>query len=87
MQHIHPSRAGLVLALIVGGLHAIWSLIVAIGWGQALINFIFWVHFIKPAHEVEPFNIGTALLLVLVATCIGYVVGNGFALLWNKLCS
>ena len=85
MQHIHPSRAGLVLALIAGGLNSMWSLIVAMGWGQALINFIFWVHFIKPVHEIEPFNIGTALLLVLVATCIGFAVGNGFAMLWNKL--
>jgi hypothetical protein len=85
MQNIHPNRIGLVLALMVGGLHAIWSLIVAIGWGQALINFIFKVHFIKPVYEIEPFNISNALLLVLITASIGYAVGNGIALLWNKL--
>jgi hypothetical protein len=86
MSNIHPNRAGLILAMMAGGIHAIWSLIVAMGWGQALINFILWVHFIKPVYEIEPFNIVTALLLVLVTASIGYAVGNGFAMLWNKLC-
>jgi hypothetical protein len=86
MSNIHPNRVGLVLALMAGGLHVIWSLIVAMGWGQVLINFILWVHFIKPVYEIEPFNIGTALLLVVVTASIGYVVGNGFGMLWNKLC-
>lgn len=85
MTNIHPNRVGLVLALVVGGIHAIWSLIVAMGWGQSLINFIFKMHFIKPSYEIEPFNIGTALLLVLITATIGYAVGNGFAVLWNKL--
>ncbi len=85
MSNIHPNRVGLVLALMAGGIHVLWSLIVAMGWGQSLINFIFWVHFIKPVYEIEPFNIGTALLLVLVTASIGYAVGNGVAMLWNKL--
>lgn len=85
MPNFHPNKVGFVFALMAGGLHSIWSLIVAMGWGQVLINFIFWIHFIKPVYEIQPFSIGTALLLVLVTASIGYVVGRGFAMIWNKL--
>jgi hypothetical protein len=85
MNTIRPTRAGLILAVLLGGWHLMWSLLVAVGWAQLLINFIFWIHFIKPIYVIEPFNIGTALLLIVVTSTIGYVVGWGFGVLWNKL--
>ena len=85
MLAIHRQRAALTVAILLGGWHLVWSVLVAVGWAQPLIDFIFWIHFIRPVYVVEKFNVGTALLLIGVTAAIGYVVGWCFAVLWNKL--
>lgn len=81
---IQPNKAGLALGALLGIWHLAWATLVAIGWAQPLINFIFWLHFIKPIYVIEPFNAGTAALLVAITAIIGYVMGFIFALLWNR---
>jgi hypothetical protein len=85
MITIHPHRAALIAAILLGGWHFLWSLLVAVRWAQPLIDFIFWIHFIQPVYVVERFNIGVALLLIAVTAAIGYGIGWSFAVLWNKL--
>jgi len=85
MGAIHPMRAGMVLAVLFGGWHLLWSLMVAVGWAQPLVDFIFWIHFIRPVYVIESFNAGTALLLILVTAAIGFITGWSFAFLWNRL--
>ena len=84
MSAIRPNKVGLVLGMFLGGWHLAWSLLVAVGFAQPLIDFVFWIHFIKPVYVIEQFNIGTALLLVAVTSAIGYILGWGFGVLWNK---
>jgi hypothetical protein len=76
-------KAGPVLAIIIGGWHLCWSVLVALGWAQPLIDFVFWIHFIKPIYVIEPFEVTRAAILVLVTASIGYVLGSIFALVWN----
>ena len=85
MVTIRPHTAALILAILLGGWHLGWSALVAAGWAQPLIDFIFWIHFIRPVYVIEKFNIAVALLLVGVTAAIGYVIGWIFAMLWNKL--
>jgi hypothetical protein len=85
MLTIRPIRAALVLAILLGSWHLLWAVLVAVGWAQPLIDFIFWIHFIRPVYVIEKFNAGTALLLIGVTAAIGYVVGWCFAVVWNKL--
>ena len=85
MSVIRANRAGLVFGALLGGWHLAWALLVAVGWAQPLIDFVFWIHFIKPIYVVEPFNAGTALILIIVTSAIGYALGLGFGVLWNKL--
>jgi len=82
---ISPNKAGLVFGAIVGGWHLLWSLLVVLGLAQLILDFIFWMHFIKPVYVVGPFNVGTAAVLVIITAIIGYMVGCVFGALWNRL--
>jgi hypothetical protein len=46
-----------VLGAMLGSWHLLWSLLVALGVAQPLIDFLFWIHFIKPVYVIEPFAI------------------------------
>ena len=60
-------------------------MIVASGLPQGLMNFIFWLHFIRPVYVIETFEPLRAAGLVLLTSIIGYVIGSVFALLWNRV--
>jgi hypothetical protein len=85
MGIVNPNKAGLVLGSLMGGWHALWALLVAGGFAQSVLDFVFWMHFLKPPYVVGPFHPGVALILIVVTTAIGYVVGYVFGLLWNWL--
>lgn len=85
MQTIHLHKAGLAFGGLMGSCHLLWALLVALGLAQPIIDFIFWMHFIKPIYVIGPFNIGTALVLVGATTLIGYAMGVIFAGIWNLL--
>ena len=85
MTHLGPQKSGFVLGSLVGGWHLLWVIIVALGWGQPLIDFIFWMHFLRPVFVVEPFAISRALVLIVVTSAIGYFVGLIGAVFWNRL--
>ena len=83
MHPINPNKAGLVLGALMGGWHFLWGLLVAFGLAQTLIDFIFWMHFIKPVYVVGTFNTVTALILIAVTSGVGYALGWIFGVLWN----
>jgi hypothetical protein len=82
---VSPLRAGLALGGALALAHAAWALLVWTGWAQPLADFIFWIHFIRPAWTVMPFDLGKAVLLVLVTGLGGLALGWLLALLWNGL--
>jgi hypothetical protein len=82
---LSSTTIGLVLGAMVGGMHLFWSLLVAAGWGQLILNFVFWMHFIKPIYLIEPFELTRAISLVVVTTGIGFVLGCAAAWLWNRI--
>lgn len=84
MGTINPNKAGLALGALYGGWHLAWSLLVALGVAQALIDFVFWMHFIKPVYVIEPFDPARALILIVVTSSFGYMLGSAFGLLWNR---
>jgi hypothetical protein len=78
-------KAGLVLAAVMGGWHLCWSILVALRWAQPVIDFVFWMHFIKPVYVVEPFEIQRAAILLVVTSILGFVIGSISAWIWNAL--
>ncbi|HEY4500698.1 MAG TPA: DUF5676 family membrane protein [Candidatus Paceibacterota bacterium] len=82
-QHLNPNKTGIALGALVGGLHLVWSVLVALGWAQALVNFSQWAHMVSIPVVIQPFNLSAAVTVIVVAAIVGYVIGSIFARIWN----
>ncbi|MBI4065790.1 hypothetical protein HY412_01170 [Candidatus Kaiserbacteria bacterium] len=82
-QHLNPTKTGFALGTLVGGLHLVWSILIALGWAQPLVDFSQWAHMVSMPVVVEPFSLSAAVTVIVVAAIVGYVVGNIFARIWN----
>ena len=82
---INPLKAGVTFGALLGGYHLCWSLLVALGWAQPFIDFVFWMHFIQPVFVIRPFSLPAAAALVVLTFIAGFVIAFLFAVLWNKL--
>ena len=85
MRAIDPFKAGMVLGALMGCWHFLWGVLVAVGAAQTLIDFVLWMHFIKPIYVVAPFNFWTAAVLIVATTIVGFALAFVFGLLWNRL--
>lgn len=81
---LNPWRAGIALGVFLGAWHLAWSIMVAVGWAEAILRFILRIHFIDLQIGMAPFDVGLAATLVVVTTAIGFILGAVFALLWNS---
>ncbi len=75
--------------MAVGGtvalIHLGWSLLVMLGWATGLMDFLFSLHFLSNPYVVQVFDLGKALMLVVVTGVFGYVMGWVFAWVWNMV--
>jgi hypothetical protein len=84
-RRINKNKTGIVVGLLIGLWHLTWSLLVAFGVAQAVINWIFRLHFIQPPYTITAFNLVTAVTLIVVTSIIGFVMGWLFGAIWNWL--
>ena len=82
---LNPLRTGVVLGLVIGLWHVIWSGLVAVGIAQKLLDFVLWAHFLNIAASIAAFDPGLAATLVVATTTVGFATGWIFAVLWNWL--
>lgn len=85
MNQVNPHKTGLVLGAFLAFWHICWSLLVALGLAQVLIDWIFKLHFIRPPYTVTGFNLGTAVILIVAVFVVGYVFGLVIGWIWNRL--
>ena len=84
MQPFIKHKTGLVVRAFFGLLHLVWAFLVAIGVAQPLVDFIFRLHFIDPPYHITEFGFGTAVLLIIITSVIGYILGWIIAVIWNR---
>lgn len=85
MNHLNPAKTGLALGKLLGGMHFIWAILVALGWAQVLVNFSMWAHMVSVPIVVSTFDFSAAVTVIIVATIIGFALGYFFAKIWNWL--
>lgn len=86
MDHsIDTCKTSLTFAVLLGGFHLVWSVLVALGWAQAILDFVFWAHMITPPFTIEAFNMTAALTLIILTSVIGAVFGYLLAVVWNRM--
>ena len=83
MQELSKNKAGLILGSFLGLWHLTWSLLVATGAAQTLLDWIYYLHFLNNPFHVAGFSIGTAALLIVITSVLGYIFGWLLAFLWN----
>jgi hypothetical protein len=59
--------------------------LVALGWAQPVLDFVFWMHLIQPVFVIRPFSLSAAAALIVFTSVVGFVMAFLFALLWNRL--
>lgn len=80
-----PMTVALYTGCFIAALHLLWSLIVAFGFGQAYLDWILGLHFIKNPLVVMPFDLTTMITLVVLTFIIGFILGWVGTICWNKM--
>jgi len=78
-------KNGLIGGLSLAFLHLCWIIVVAAGWGQVLMDFIFKFHMLNSPLQVQAFNPGYAVTLLVVTFSVGFVMGVVIATLGSSL--
>jgi len=84
-HHISPSKTALTFGILLGGFHFMWAILIAFGWAQAIMDFIFWAHMISLPFVVKPFDATATVTLIIVTSIIGAIFGYFMAIVWNRL--
>ena len=84
MEIINKHKTGITFGFLISSFHLFWSVLVALGIAQVLLDFIFNIHMLEVPITVMPFNIVKALVLIIVTFVVGYIFGWLMAFFWNK---
>ena len=76
-------KSVLIGGISLASLHLVWITIIATGFAQNLIDWIFKLHMLNSPFQIQPFNFGYAATLLLLTFLIGCFYGGVFELIRN----
>lgn len=68
----------MIFGFSLASLHVCWVLLIAVGWAQPVIDFIFKLHMLSSPFQVQPFELPLALGLIGITFLIGCFYGIVF---------
>ena len=66
-----------------GGSSSFWSVLVALGLAQPLVDFITYLHMVSNPYTISEFNLSLAIGLIVITGVVGYVFGWIFSYICN----
>lgn len=78
-----PLRVGLVSGLFFAFWQLMWSVLVAVGLAQPLLDVLAWAQFFDVAPTLQPFHLQRAMFLITIWLMGGFFVGLVAGLSWN----
>ena len=80
-----PMVVGLYTGLLLAAWHAIWALLVLLGWAKSLLDFVLGLHFLTNPYVVKSFSWANALMLIVFVFVVWFVLGYIATLAWNRM--
>lgn len=84
-NRLNPIKVGYCVGIVVGMLHLAWALVVGLGYGQSVTDFVYAMHFVQNTLVIRPFELSTAILLVAASSVGGFLIGASYSALWNLI--
>ena len=82
---INKNKIGLTLGILFALLHAVWALLVGLGYAQPFLDWIMKLHFMGMPLLIGGFSLGRAITLIVVTFIAGFIFGWLFGAIWNWL--
>ena len=77
-------KTSLIGGVSLSSLHFCWAFIVASGWAQPLLDFVFKLHMLNSPFQVQPFSPILAIGLIGITFLFGCFYGAIFYLIKSK---
>lgn len=78
-------KTGMTVGVFAGLVHLVWGILISLGLAQVYLDFVMNMHSLNNPYKVLPFNLGQVVMLVILASILGYIIGSVFATIFNKL--
>ncbi len=85
VNELSPKKTGFALGAFLGLWHFVWSLLIATGFAQGLLNFVLRLHSLNNPYQVTGFSAIKSVALIVVTSLVGFVFGFVFAKVWNAV--
>jgi len=80
---LDKNKVGLALGGFAAFMHLVWSVLVALGLAQPLVDFITYLHMVSNPYTISEFNLSLAIGLIVITGVVGYVFGWIFSYICN----
>jgi|APSaa5957512622_1039677.scaffolds.fasta_scaffold193896_2 hypothetical protein len=80
----NENKIGLSIGSLFGFMHLLWVILVTIGLGQRIAGLSHNMHGFQDMHTIGSIGFGTAVVGVISAAVVGYIVGYVAAWLLNR---